>query len=448
MASNKDVLEAQRFNRRRLVTAFSSGTPGGREIESSSGLAPLLVGGVVALGMVGAALVMGRFSPTLPEGWENSTTVVVASTGARYYTIDGALRPVANITSAKLLSESGSYRTSRVSASTISGIPRGSRIGLEEAPDDVPTASALASGEWTACAAESGTRAWVARTPEGLVDAPAALVVNAGVLDLVVGGTRHRIDDTTNSGVLLALGLDSATPVEVDAAWLDLFERGSDLVAVELPEAGAPVSGMPAALSTAVVGTIVEVESEDGAARREYIVTGDGRISPLTSTASRLYRISDSGALAGNPLKAKVADLASLEIDPQGVGASDWPDEVGAVIGPDDAPCASLVLGEEGAGSRLMAMPGGIDEDGAGPVEVAGGSGALVKATAGGDLGAVLFVSDDGLRHGLGVDPTDSLARLGWRPEDVVAVPAAWTALVPEGIALTSDAAWATVAVR
>ena len=30
MPSNKDILEAQRFNRRRLVTAFTSGTPGGK----------------------------------------------------------------------------------------------------------------------------------------------------------------------------------------------------------------------------------------------------------------------------------------------------------------------------------------------------------------------------------------------------------------------------------
>ena len=29
MASNKDILDAQRFNRRRLVTAFVAGAPGG-----------------------------------------------------------------------------------------------------------------------------------------------------------------------------------------------------------------------------------------------------------------------------------------------------------------------------------------------------------------------------------------------------------------------------------
>ena len=67
MASNKDVLEGQRFNRRRLVTAFASGTPGGRELEYRSSLRPLAVGAVVAVVILVVAAVLGRFSPTLPR---------------------------------------------------------------------------------------------------------------------------------------------------------------------------------------------------------------------------------------------------------------------------------------------------------------------------------------------------------------------------------------------
>ena len=44
MPSNKDILEAQRFNRRRLIAAFSSGTPGGKEVDAPNNLRPLLVG--------------------------------------------------------------------------------------------------------------------------------------------------------------------------------------------------------------------------------------------------------------------------------------------------------------------------------------------------------------------------------------------------------------------
>ena len=48
MASNKEILEAQRYNRRRLVTAFMSGTPGGRELEPRSLGRPLVAGLVIA----------------------------------------------------------------------------------------------------------------------------------------------------------------------------------------------------------------------------------------------------------------------------------------------------------------------------------------------------------------------------------------------------------------
>ena len=84
MASNKDVLEGQRFNRRRLVTAFASGTPGGRELEYRSSLRPLAVGAVVAVVILVVAAVLGRFSPPLPEQWLTSTLVTLTGTVARY----------------------------------------------------------------------------------------------------------------------------------------------------------------------------------------------------------------------------------------------------------------------------------------------------------------------------------------------------------------------------
>ena len=40
MPSSKDILEAQRFNRNRLITAFTSGTPDGREVDTPSPVRP------------------------------------------------------------------------------------------------------------------------------------------------------------------------------------------------------------------------------------------------------------------------------------------------------------------------------------------------------------------------------------------------------------------------
>ena len=53
MASRSDLVEAHAFHRRRLVTAFQAGAPGGREVE------PTRRARVVAGGLVLAVLVVG-----------------------------------------------------------------------------------------------------------------------------------------------------------------------------------------------------------------------------------------------------------------------------------------------------------------------------------------------------------------------------------------------------
>ncbi|MDU5062934.1 MAG: type VII secretion protein EccB, partial [Actinomyces sp.] len=135
MASNKDILNAQRFNRRRLVTAFISGTPGGRELESKSFVPPLIGGIVISLLMLGIAFAMGKFSPTLPDNWQNNTLIIVKGTGARYYSVQGVLHPIYNVTSARMRTPAGSLQTVSVGEKVIAGIPRGDAIGEPEAPD-------------------------------------------------------------------------------------------------------------------------------------------------------------------------------------------------------------------------------------------------------------------------------------------------------------------------
>ena len=49
MPSSKDILEAQRFNRNRLITAFTPGTPDGREVDTPSPVRPHIFGPVVAI---------------------------------------------------------------------------------------------------------------------------------------------------------------------------------------------------------------------------------------------------------------------------------------------------------------------------------------------------------------------------------------------------------------
>lgn len=62
MPSNKEILEAQRYNRHRLITAFSSGIPGGRELEYKSPFIPLIVGVVVVAIMLGVGAIISQRS--------------------------------------------------------------------------------------------------------------------------------------------------------------------------------------------------------------------------------------------------------------------------------------------------------------------------------------------------------------------------------------------------
>ena len=94
MPSSKDILEAQRFNRNRLITAFTSGTPGGREVDPPSPVRPLLVGVLVAVVMCVVGVGM-RFFNTNPDlSGMNFVLVDVKSTGARYFLANGVLHPI------------------------------------------------------------------------------------------------------------------------------------------------------------------------------------------------------------------------------------------------------------------------------------------------------------------------------------------------------------------
>lgn len=460
MPSNKEILEAQRFNRRRLITAFSSGIPSGKEISPSSPSRPLIAGLVICLIMLGGGAVASRFTPVLPQGWENSTLVVIKGTGARYFTIDGTLRPVTNVTSARLLSEPSQFKISEVAASTISGIPRGSAIGLTNVPDDVPDASALASHLWLSCALPHGTHTWVGVAPDGPAGQGNALVLHGDDYYLISGGTRHLINRESRTGVLIALGLDALTSPQVSAEWLNLFAQGSDLSPFDITHAGHPVKGMPPRLASAVIGSVIEVE--DGDATRRYIVTGDATIAPLSDTAERLHRISKTGELVGNPLKATVAELSSLTVAPDAYAPADWPTSLEQIVPSDHSPCASLVTTKDGSSTfltswetraALTTAASGRQEDEANAapasaVTIPGGGGALVRTSSGGAFGATMVVTDDGKAHGLGAEPGDAIARLGWKESDILTIPAPWVALVPSGIELLPQATWETVAAQ
>ena len=75
MATKKDLVEAHAFSRRRLVTAFVSGAPGGREVEPVRPGRVLIGGVALSVLLLAGAASMPRSSPSCTVRMYLSRTV-------------------------------------------------------------------------------------------------------------------------------------------------------------------------------------------------------------------------------------------------------------------------------------------------------------------------------------------------------------------------------------
>ncbi|MDR1238161.1 MAG: type VII secretion protein EccB [Propionibacteriaceae bacterium] len=424
MPSNKDVVEAQRYNRKRLVTAFMSGTPGGRELEPRGFSYPLIIGVVLTAVIVVVGIVVAKFAPTLPEGWEDNKLIVVADTGARYFTMGGTLYPVSNITSARLMSEPGEFQPIRVDAAVLEGKPRGREIGIPGAPDDIPPVDQLRGDTWVSCAGSDGkqNQTWVAASAEGLATARLAIVVNEGQRYLIVDGMKYQLSD---EDVYSRLIIESQhAEHNVNAAWLNLFERGSDLKKIHLANEGQPVSGFPKRLVGLHVGSLVEIGDQ------YFVVVGDGEMSRLSELQARVVGLTsaDQVTITSNEV---VDNKIAVDTDSPAL-PKDWPEQLPVEeVDEGRMPCATLAVSSEQVPTvGLGAMSPATVADNTLPVAVSGGYGALIKASSG-SVGAVRLVTDSGQAFSLGEDPRDTLSRFGYSEANIIVVPGAWVSLVP-----------------
>src|SRR3954468_21544372 len=100
MATKKELIEAQSYSRRRLLSAFIGGAPGGKELEPAQPLRAVVAGIALTAMVLLGGVFLGIFRPGLPDGWENNRLIIASDTGARYVSIDGTLYPVINTASA------------------------------------------------------------------------------------------------------------------------------------------------------------------------------------------------------------------------------------------------------------------------------------------------------------------------------------------------------------
>lgn len=425
MASKKDLIEAQGFSRRRLLTAFTSGAPGGKELEPAKPLRAVIAGIALSVMVIVGGVFYGLMNPGLKDGWQNNTVVLVKNTGARYVAIDGTLYPVINATSARLAIPAADYKVITTTSSAISSIPVGPAIGILGAPDDVPAADALVADAWTACPTADGTALSIPGTAAAAATHTAALVRSDGHTYVVAAGTAYLVDAATSDAVLRAVGLSGIKPLNVDSKWLNLFAAGAPLEPLMVVGAGEAVVG-----TTLLAGTAVHPQNSAD----HFIVTAKGTLAPLNPLAFQLYLLG-TGA-RGAELEVTSGEIRNLLNDVP-AGGVDWPVDVLTPVAPGASVCA--VLGHD---ARLlptttlattMAPPTGTSPTiapGAGALVAAGGQG--LQATR-----EVYVVDQSGTSFGVPHAKADLLAQLGYTDTDVKTLTTAWMQFFASGPELT-----------
>ena len=249
MATKKDLVEAYAFSRRRLVTAFVSGAPGGREVEPSRPGRSIVGGLALAVLLIAGAAIAGIFTSNVDPGWADEAGLVISKEEAEVFVITGSdgdpvLHPILNITSAKLILGS-EVEPKVIPEEYIAEVEIGSDLGIFGAPYDVPDVSRLVESGWTSCTddADGGLRLSLSGDPL-VTAAPDDGAVLVGVGDQVwlvatsrpdrdgvVSAHRYLVPDadSTRQGLVLnALGLGSgrAEVTPVSREWVNLFPAG------------------------------------------------------------------------------------------------------------------------------------------------------------------------------------------------------------------------------
>ncbi|MFC6285558.1 type VII secretion protein EccB [Nocardioides sp. GCM10027113] len=466
MATKKDLTEAYSFSRRRLVTAFVSGAPGGREVEPARPGRTVVGGLALSVLLLAGAAVAGVFKPSVDEDWAERPGLVVAEeTGAAYVITaveDGeepVLRPVINITSAMLILGADTEPTI-VPAEEISAERLGDDIGILGAPSTVPDPARLVDDGWTACVTDAGgLRVDVTAEPVHEPAPGGAMLVEVRGSDddavYVVAESGEEAEPRAYSyrlpagsgrdNLLAAIGLDAAdTAAPVPEEWLALFPPGGDLTSqpFELDQAETRPAYADAleGVGAPRIGDVLETDAGE-----RLLLAEDGPVT-LTDFAHGVYAGSADFTThaVSSPPDVRRGERTYL--------AATWPrDRVTSVVGEqcalleasaDRRPAVRVVTRPADAPVPRSVPPGGRDvvvDEGAGAFVLTGGWDPLTDATATGAGGDPHLIDAKGTRYpiaGMG-----AAALLGFADHPAPHVPDSWLELFRPGVTLSQQAA-------
>ncbi|MGV3562730.1 MAG: type VII secretion protein EccB [Nocardioides sp.] len=477
MATKRDLVEAHSFSRRRLVTAFVSGAPGGREVEPARPGRSIVGGAALSVLLIAGAAVTGVFSDRPDSDWDAPGLVISKEQGAAYVILDDEeetgeppeLRPVINITSARLILGAEGLEPRIVSQETIETRPLGEDIGILNAPASLPATDDLVDTGWTACTGpDRGLTVRVSSqvgvtptqgTEAALVEVKgpgAGLWLVATVPESTLGPAqayRYAVPDEDSDeteAFLRAVGLNgTAGAVKVPREWLDLFPRGGDLdaAAFDLDDLGEPAPGQPDGVR---VGDYTRSDSGTG-----FLVDDTGALQPLSAFALALWSnldLSSGGRGDRGPRERDGLDGGAAS---EGYAAARWPqDLLSAVPGQtcalldaaaDRPPLVQLATSpDEDASADRVLDPSQrlVDVDpGAGAYVVSGDfEGLAADTVVDGELAGSRFVVDQKGRANALVG-ADTPELLGYGAYAAPLVPSTWLDLFDAGVALSQEAA-------
>jgi type VII secretion protein EccB len=428
MQTQRDHVHAHQFMMGRLGSALVQGDPASAEIPGRRPLSGLFYGLMAALLILGGVAVYGWIVPGGSKAYNQPGTLLVEKeTGSRYVYLDGALHPVANLTTASLMLGAG-MTVKLISQNSLRDLPRAAELGDGRWPQSV-TANRPVAGPWLACL--SGTASvGVNLDPNAPSEdlPPGRFVVVRGPANssyLILNGRKHLI---TNESVLVALGVSSAPAVAAPEVWLDWLPDGVDLGPAPIKGSGSP--GPRVAGQSRTVGTFFRQAS--GGAEQFFVLRPDG-LAPISATEFLL-----ATARGGpDPITVRAADVVAARRSPDRTLLRRLPDltAVSAVEPGDLVLCQrQQPVGKETIRSTVVFTTPRTAAPGSRAV-VAPGTGMVVVASSrGSGSPQVTYISDNGVAYP--VADADSLRalRLDSTP---VPFPAGLLAVLPKGPSLS-----------
>lgn len=454
MATKKDLVEAHAFSRRRLVTAFVSGAPGGREVEPVRPGRVLIGGVALSVLLLAGAAIAGFLLGRPPAQWlETGSFIISKDTGEQYVVMRGGDEPllqrVPNYVSAQLLLQDAELTPFTVRDKYIRTVQLGEDLGIEGAPAGLPSAEELVDDGWTACTAPgAGIKVAIQQRPTVEDLTGSAFLVSSDGQEWLIAtapsfgsepSRAHRFpmpaDATQASTVGNRLGFGATVP-EVDEEWLNLFPLGGSLEkdSFGVTDAGQPVpyADTGTDLTQYRIGDLLRSSSG------KYYLLGDESPEPLGDFAGTVYDVvGESAVQLDDDLDADFGDSGYPAEWPTGVPAAVVGGALCGVLHPavDTAPAVTLATNPTGA-----ADPTDISA-GRHAVDVEPSAGAYVESGSDdqADAGSPYVIDTKGEKYEL--IGSQVPAFIGYADVEPPLVPSAWLEFFSSGVPLSTNSA-------